>query len=427
MSLGIESIIEGQIQHIQQELRLHDRAMAASSCGITIADAQRPDLPLIYVNDAFITITGYTRKEVMDRNCRFLQSDDRDQPAVDEIRRAIRMGTHCKVLLRNYRKDGTFFWNELFMSPLYEGDLLTHFIGIQTDVTAREEARQQVIQKQRALEAALAELRETQVMLIHAEKMNALGQMVAGVAHEINNPISFVNSNIHALKPMVVDIVAAYTSLEQLAQRTDTSDISRAIETLRKDADIDFLVEDLDDLIDTSLAGLDRVRKIVQELRTFSRLDEAEYKLADLRENVESTLLIAQVALNKGIQVHLKLDDLPEIKCRPAELNQVFLNLILNAVQAIGEQAGTITIAGRDTGVAIVLTFTDTGCGMSPDVMKNIFNPFFTTKPIGVGTGLGLTIAYKIITAGHGGTIDVASILGHGTTFTIHLPKEMPE
>jgi len=284
----------------------------------------------------------------------------------------------------------------------------------------------QVQQKGIALSQTNQALRDTQTMLVHAEKMNALGQMVAGVAHELNNPIAFVNSNLHALKQMVTALMTSYTDLEQLTLAAGTPATTTAVATLRQQADIDFLGEELEDLIDTSLNGLTRVRKIVENLRTFSRLDEAEYKFADLREGIESTLLIAQPALKKRIRVELDFDALPLLYCRPAELNQVFLNLILNAAQAIADQ-GTITIAGQDTASEVILTFHDTGCGMSAEVMQQIFNPFFTTKPAGVGTGLGLTIAYKIITAGHGGTIEVASAPGHGTTFTIRLPKEQPK
>lgn len=284
----------------------------------------------------------------------------------------------------------------------------------------------QVHKKGLELSRANQELRDTQTLLIHSEKMNALGQMVAGVAHEINNPIAFVNSNIHTLKRMVTAMMAAYTDLEQVALAVATPETSKTVAALHKKADIDFLSEDLDDLVDTSLNGLGRVRKIVDGLRNFSRLDEAEYNLADLREGIESSLMIAQPMLKKRIQVDLDLDRLPLLYCRPAELNQVFLNLILNATHAITDQ-GTITIAGDETEREVILTFRDTGCGMSPEVMKQIFNPFFTTKPVGVGTGLGLTIAYKIITAGHGGTIDVASEIGQGTTFTIRLPKENPK
>lgn len=281
----------------------------------------------------------------------------------------------------------------------------------------------QVHNKGLALSQTNQELRDTQAMLIHAEKMNALGQMVAGIAHEINNPVAFVNSNIHTLKQTVTKMMTAYTALERLALATANTEAAATVAAFRKKADIDFLEEDLDDLVNSSLNGLTRVRKIVDGLRNFSRLDEAEYQMADLREGIESSLLIAQPILKKRIQVKLDLEQLPLLYCRPAELNQVFLNLILNAAHAIGEQ-GTITITGHNVADEVILTFADTGCGMSAEVMKQIFNPFFTTKPVGVGTGLGLTIAYKIITAGHGGTIDVASSPGSGTTFTIRLPKE---
>ncbi len=303
--------------------------------------------------------------------------------------------------------------------------LIVGLVLVRQMITLHENSRlfAQVQQKGLALTQTNQTLRETQAMLIHAEKMNALGQMVAGVAHEINNPVAFVNSNIHALKRMMTEVMTSYTDLEQIALSAGSPETKTAIATLHKRADIDFLREDLVDLVDTSLGGLTRVRKIVDGLRNFSRLDEAEYKLADLREGIESSLLIAHSAIKNRIQVELFMDGLPALRCRPAELNQVFLNLILNAAHAI-EDKGTITITGRDTEQAIIITFHDTGSGMSPKTMQQIFNPFFTTKPVGVGTGLGLSIAYKIITTGHGGTIDVASELGCGTTFTIQLPKE---
>ncbi len=411
-------------ESLEEKLRLHDRAMGASSCGITIADANVPDMPLIYVNEAFEHITGYPVPEVVGRNCRFLQGSDRDQPGVKLVREALRAGKDCTVTLRNYRKDGTMFWNELFMSPIFgEDGRLTHYVGIQTDVTPRKHAEEELVRKQESLERTLRELRETQAMLIHSEKMNALGQLVAGVAHEINNPISFVNSNLHSLRTSMDDFFTAYARLETLL-KSQGVDMENAAADVRKQADIDFLQADVGDLLTASLRGLGRVTRIVQALRTFSRLDEADLKIADLRENLESTLVLARAELRDRVTVELDLEGLPAIRCYPAELNQVFLNIIINAAQAI-EGQGKLTIRGRDADKEVILQFIDTGRGMTPDVMAQIFNPFFTTKPVGVGTGLGLSIAYKIITDRHKGRIEVESTPGAGSTFTIALPKDL--
>ncbi|MBC8171885.1 MAG: PAS domain-containing protein [Anaerolineae bacterium] len=409
-------LVSPLLDQLQAELLLHDRAMAASSCGITIADARLPDMPLIYINDAFERITGYSGAEVLGKNCRFLQGSEPDQPVLLELRAAIREGRQCEILLRNYRKDGTFFWNALFMAPIYdENSLLTHFIGVQTDVTDREEAR-------RAFETTLAELRETQMMLVHSEKMNALGQMVAGVAHEINNPTAFVSSNLHNLGRSFDDIHAAYEQLEALAKDHSTEVVLDKIARIRQEKDLEELFVDVDDLISASIQGLGRVKKIVTELRTFSRLDEAELKLVNLAECIRSTLTIAEAQLKNRVEVLLEIDHLPDIVCYPAELNQVFLNLILNAAQAI-DGSGQLAIRGVDAGAELILEFADTGTGISPEVLDKIFNPFFTTKPIGVGTGLGLSIAYKIIVDRHQGKIEVSSTPGTGSIFTIHLPK----
>ncbi len=406
------------VEQIQDELALYDQAMASSSCGITIADARLPDMPLIYANDAFERITGYAPHEVLGKNCRFLQAHERDQQAVQMIRNAIRNGQHCTALLRNYRKDGTFFWNELFMSPIFDEEgTLTHFVGIQTDVTEREQAKQQ-------LQDTLSELRMTQTMLVHSEKMNALGQVVAGVAHEINNPIAFVNSNVHSLRGTFAELVEAYNDLEAFARAGAQPAALAGLDKLRQTADVDFLLDDTQDLIDQTLTGLRRVKTIVEELRKFSRLDEAEYKVANLRENVESTLLVASGELRARVAVTVDIDPTLEFRCAPAELNQVFLNIVINAAQAIDGE-GQITISAREESNCVVIAFTDSGSGIPPEVIGHIFDPFFTTKPVGTGTGLGLAISHKIIVDGHKGTISADSTPGAGTTFTIRLPKEL--
>lgn len=408
---------------IQQELKLHDAAMESTSCGISISDARKSDMPLIYVNRAFCEMSGYLEEEVVGKNCRFLQGENRDQNARYIIREALDSGNHCQVLIKNFRKDGTFFWNDLIISPIRDKEgQLTHFVGVQNDVTDREEARRETAAKQIELEKTMETLKETQSMLVHSEKMNALGQMVAGVAHEINNPVAFTASNMHALKQMAEDLKGAY---EQLISAVDTSgneDLKAMAKKLSQEADVDFISEDLDDLINSSIDGLKRVKGIVGNLRNFSRLDEAEEKVASMKECIESTLEIAGTAAKNRLVIDCQLDDLSPIKCRPSELNQVFLNLIINAAQAVKED-GRLEIKGSETTDALILTFTDNGIGMDAATQEKIFNPFFTTKPVGEGTGLGLSIAYKIISDGHNGKITVDSKVGKGTSFTISLPK----
>lgn len=276
--------------------------------------------------------------------------------------------------------------------------------------------------KNNHLEQTLTELKTSQMMLFHSEKLNAMGQLVAGVAHEINNPISFVTSNVHSLGEMTNDLIKAFLKLEQEVDAAQIESLTRSASQIHEESDIDFIVEDLADLIATSLDGLSRVKKLVTELQNFSRRDEAKYQLANLREEIESSLSLAQPVLKKRITVALDIaDNLPEIKCRPAELNQVFLTIIMNAAQAI-QGEGNLRIKATYDDEFIVLEFKDNGIGMTPEVQKNIFNPFFTTKPVGSGTGLGLFIAHKIITDGHRGTISVDSRPGEGSSFVIKLP-----
>lgn len=284
--------------------------------------------------------------------------------------------------------------------------------------------QRELARRKNQLEQALVELRETQIMLIHSEKMSALGQIVAGVAHEINNPISFVTSNLHSLRQSLRNILGAYRRLEQAMLAGQDEDSEEIVQQVREMFDLDFLIDDLDDLLDGSSEGLRRVKQIVEDLRLFSRLDEAEFKEADLLENIRSTLAIVQPELRDRIQINIEFEPLPKLLCYPAELNQVFMNLIVNAAQAI-EDSGTVTIRGYGRGEHIFLEFEDTGQGMPPEVLSRIFTPFFTTKPAGSGTGLGLALSKKIIEEHHHGTITVTSTPGEGSIFTIKLPKDL--
>ena len=269
----------------------------------------------------------------------------------------------------------------------------------------------------KALEELLSRVEEAQQQLLQSEKMAAIGQLAAGVAHEINNPVGFVNSNLGTLKTYINDLLGVIDAYEAVAAGGDAAGIEKA----RKKADIDFLREDLPSLLAESQEGLGRVTKIVQDLKDFSRVDQAEYQLADLNAALESTLNVVWNELKYKAEVVRELGDVPEIECVPAQINQVFMNLLVNAAQSI-ETRGRITIRSGEENRHVWFEIADTGKGMTPEVCKRIFEPFFTTKPVGKGTGLGLSISYDIIVKKHRGRFDVTSTPGIGTTFKLWLP-----
>ncbi len=284
-------------------------------------------------------------------------------------------------------------------------------------------ANQSLEERKQSLESTLQELRTTQMQLIQTEKLSSLGQMVAGIAHEINNPINFIHGNIFHLKDYFADLQGL------IEQYQATYESTPEIENTIKGIDLEYLLQDVHKILDSLTLGTERVQDIVVSLRNFSRLDEAEVKDVDIHERLDSTLLILQHRLKQGIKVIKHYEALPLIRCYPAQLNQVFINLVANAIDAMEaaqSEMPTITISTRmiaDTQVQI--SFRDTGPGIPNSIKERIFDPFFTTKPVGKGTGLGLGICHQIVTK-HSGSIEIMSEAGHGTEFRITLSSELP-
>ena len=259
------------------------------------------------------------------------------------------------------------------------------------------------------LQEALASLQAAEAQLVHSEKMAGLGKLVAGVAHELNNPIGFIYANMDHFRRYVGELQTVYegVSLSQdLAQRAD-----RAFATLGR-------------LTESCSNGARRIKEIVQGLRTFSRLDEAERKVVDIHEGIESTLTLLDHHLKDRVTLHKDYGDLPQVECYAGQLNQVFMNLLTNASDAIAGE-GDIWIKTSQDGNLVRVAIRDSGCGISQDDVSRIFEPFFTTKDVGKGTGLGLSISYGIVQK-HGGDILVESTEGEGTTFTVVLHTRMP-
>ncbi|MCW5623766.1 MAG: HAMP domain-containing histidine kinase [Burkholderiales bacterium] len=296
---------------------------------------------------------------------------------------------------------------------------------------ANETLEHKVSARTRELSDALKHLKESETMLVQSEKMSSLGQMVAGVAHEINTPLAYVKSSLETITTQLPSISSIVHETEVLlamlqqgqATEAEVTDqfarVAEMAEALREHEAVDTMEK----LVKDGLYGIDQIADLVANLKDFSRLDRNKVARFDLREGLESTLQIAR-NLVKHKDVRKVFGEIPLVSCSPSQINQVFLNLVTNAAQATPENGGIIRITTRHASPAeVTVDVEDNGHGIPPDVVPKIFDPFFTTKDVGKGTGLGLSIAYKIVQQ-HGGRIDVKSVVGKGTRFTVTLPVE---
>ncbi len=320
-----------------------------------------------------------------------------------------------------------------YITPPYSRDELLARVKNHLTLRNREQDLEERVQaRTRELEQANKRLRKTQQQLMQAEKMASLGELAAGVAHEINNPIAYINANLGSLQGYIDDLLKLLGSYQQAEVFIEDNSAREQIADLQKAIDLPFLKDDIQQLIHDSLSGSERVRQIVSDLKVFSQPQQTEWQQLHIDECIQSVLNIISNEIKYKIDIQLELSETPAIDCIITQIYQVMTNLLVNAAQAIDKQ-GTITIATQvsDTcpfddslpSPGIIITITDDGCGMSKAVQKKIFNPFFTTKPPGQGTGLGLSVTYGIVGAHHG-YIDVESKLAKGTQFSLYLPAQ---
>ena len=272
-----------------------------------------------------------------------------------------------------------------------------------------------------------AELERLQAQIVHSEKMASLGQLSAGVAHELNNPVGFIYGNLNILEQSVAELKRLLNYYDNAALPVE---IRKGAQYLKEEIDYEALLADLDSITNDCRDGAHRIRDIVQNLRTFSRLDEAEFAKTDIHEGIDSTLrLLSRYYSADNIRLIKKYKDIPPIDAFSGQLNQVWMNLLANAAQSVGNSRGEVEISTELKGKTVVVTVRDTGCGIPAEYLSRVFDPFFTTKPVGEGTGLGLSISFGIIKR-HGGTIEVKSRPNEGSTFIVTLPmyiKGVPE
>ena len=308
-------------------------------------------------------------------------------------------------------------------SPVYCDDgKVESFLCSANDISKLKQLELDLKQKNLEQQEAINKLNQTQKQLIQSEKMSSIGQLAAGIAHEINNPVGFINSNVDTLDIYLVNLFKLIKLYGKEAE--NLSDNFSEATKLREDIDFEFLAEDIPSMIAETKEGLNRVKTIIRNLMDFSRESDAELVSYDVREGLESTLNVAWHELKYKAEIIKEFDDIDKIECKPSQLNQVFMNLMVNAAQAI-EKSGIITLRVKQEQQQIIIEIEDNGPGIKPKNLNKLFDPFFTTKPVGQGTGLGLSVSYGIIN-NHNGKITVDSKLGQGTCFHIYLPLEQP-
>jgi len=404
-----------QISVLADRNALLAAVIEATPDAVSVTDPALPDNPIVYCNAAFLAMTGYEREEVLGRNCRFLSGVDTKPDSIAKIRSGIDGQRPATVELLNYRKDGMVFWNQLTVFPLFlrEG-ALSHYVGFSTDTTARKRIETQNLWLQQSL--------------LQTQKMEALGSLAGGIAHEINTPAQFVGDNLNFLKTSFQDMCRALAAYETLTgtiepAANDAAELRSAI----TQCDLEFLRAEVPGAIDQSLEGVGRIGTIVQAIKEFSHPGQKQKAPLDINRAINTTVTVATNQWKYVADVVQDLaPDLPPVPALAGEINQVLLNLIVNAAHAIeargGSDKGTITIRSRLVDHAVEVRVSDTGTGIAADKLRRVFDPFFTTKPPGKGTGQGLAICQSIVVKAHGGRIWAESSPGEGATFVVQLP-----
>jgi PAS domain S-box-containing protein len=380
----------------------------------------REDGQCVLANDAATRITGGSREKLLHQNFHHIESWHKSG-LLDAARQVFLTNTSLRTTVHHVSTFGRDSWMECTMSIVTtRGE--RHLLLIVNDVSERVQAENRINETVSSLRETNRRLEEAHHQLLQSEKLASLGQLAAGVAHELNNPIGFVHSNLGSLSSYVDDLLridAACGEIEAAVSATQPQ-LFAGVRELKQRCDHAFVVEDLRHLVDESLEGLDRMRKIVQDLKDFSRVGDTGWQWADLHKGIDSTLNIVWNEVKYKADVDRQYGELPEVRCIPSQLNQVFMNLLVNAAQAI-EERGRIAIRTHCDGTHVVIEVQDTGSGIPPENLQRIFEPFFTTKPVGKGTGLGLSLSWGIVQR-HKGSIEVRSESGQGSTFRVTLP-----
>lgn len=416
----------------EESLALRNAALDAASTYFAIVDTTQMHRPLVYVNRAFALQHGFKTTDVLvAESVDVLLARYRQSPKYARFHEALDAGESIRLEMDGKREDGSTVWIGLSVVPITNEDQrITHHVVLGADITTRLEADRKKAELQQQLYDEMRERERMAIELRLAQKLESVGRLAAGLAHEINTPIQYVADSVYFLKSAFEDLSALFAAYRDIAARQAVNvgeETVARLKTLETNADYEFLSVEVPKAFERTLEGTQRVAGIVRAMKEFAHPDTNEQKPADINRALQTTLTVARSEYRYAAQVQTHFDTLPEVLCNIGELNQVFLNLIVNSSHAIVDSGkdsatGLITVSTKLAGDDVQISVGDNGCGIPQENVDKIFDPFFTTKEVGRGTGQGLAIVRSIVVDKHGGRIDVLSEVGRGTEFVISLP-----
>jgi PAS domain S-box-containing protein len=418
---------------LREQLTLRDQALDATPTFFVIAKQAAPEPIIVYCNRVVADEHGFRPEELIGRGISTLtQWVSPDSSYLSDMNAVLRAGQTFHHESEVARRDGSKFWLGVSIRPIFDrGGRMTHSVTMGADITAK---REEIRKKQELQDKLVEEMQERARVVIElqlAQKLESVGRLAAGIAHEINTPIQYVGDGVHFLRSAYQDFNRLLdgwrSAVDALPENPEHSALRLEVAELAAKFDLDFLRSEIPSAFDRTSDGVERVTDIVKAMREFAHPDANEQNPADLNHAIGTTLLVASNEYKYFATVRTEFTELPAVVCNIGELNQVFLNLIVNAAHAIQQAGrdvttGEIKISTAADGDAVIIRISDNGCGVPPENLSKLYDPFFTTKEVGRGTGQGLAIARSIVVDKHGGQIGVTSGVGTGTEFTLRLP-----
>jgi PAS domain S-box-containing protein len=429
---GLGGGMGAENRRLQSELDLRNCALDSASSHFMILDVSGLPWRIVYANRAVAKDHGYEPAELLGQDPAILTSLADNKVVFGRLGKAVREGANASAELVSRHRDGSTFSVGISLTPVrHTADAVSHYLAIGADITVKLEQERERRLLQERLYNEMQERERIGIELRLAQKLESVGRLAAGIAHEINTPIQYIGDSLLFLETAyeaLDQIRAAYlTAFEQLGEAAAAPAIREDVRAAEEALDMPFLRKEIPRAFERTKDGVARVAAIVRAMKEFAHPDSAEQNPADLNRALETTLLVAHNEYKYHAQIERRLGELPDVICNVGELNQVFLNLIVNAAHTINEsgqdaQTGRITITTAAAGEHVQISVIDNGCGIPAENLDKIFDPFFTTKPVGRGTGQGLAIARAIVVEKHAGRIDVHSEVGRGTRFVLQIP-----